>query len=325
MPTKVFHKSQIADIQYKQLERFVVIVERGGLADAAKVLGITQQALGMSLAKLETIVGAVLINRSRGNRTSATEYGESFLPYARSQINGMERAVHHIQALMGAHAGKVEIGIGETCDVELISQVLQSFHSQRPDVELSIIEDYSEVLVNQLAEGRIDFLCGSLPSKDSAPKGIIEEQLYSLQDIVVARRDHPVMKIDQPTLEDLQGYTWLVPGQRPSDWHLIRNTFMAEGLDPPKYFIRSDAPVIGSQLIESSDFLFMTSPAMAERKYDVKHQRTLCKVNIDRPSVLRHASLISMSGRKLNPAAEVLMDSIRQSAIEAHNPQDTRI
>jgi LysR family transcriptional regulator of gallate degradation len=322
MPTKLFNKSQIADIQYKQLERFVIIIERGGLAEAAKVLGITQQALGMSLAKLESIVGATLINRSRGNQTSATEYGESFLPYARSQINGMERAVHHIHALMGAHAGKVEIGVGETCDVELIAQVIRVFHTKRPEVELNIIEDYSEVLVNQMAEGRIDFLCGSLSSKEAAPRGIIEEQLYSLQDIIVARRNHPIMKIDQPALKDLQGYTWLVPRQRPSDWHVIRNTFMAEGLNPPQHFIRSDAPVIGSQLMASSDFLFMTSPAMAERKYDVKHRPTLSKVNIDRPSVLRHASLISMRGRKLNPAAEVLMDAIRQSAMELHGDQN---
>lgn len=318
MPKKSINKSQIADIQYKQLERFVAIVERGGLAEAAKNLGITQQALGMSLAKLESIIGTTLINRSRGNQTSPTEYGESFLPYARSQINGMEQAVHHMHALMGAQAGKVSIGIGETCDVELIARVIRVFHEQRPDVEINLIEDYSEVLLNQLVEGSIDFLCGSISTNDDAPRGVVEEQLYTLQDIVVARQTHPVMKLKRPKLKDLQGYTWLVARRRPSDWHVIRNAFIAEGLEAPKHVIRSDAPVVGTQLILSCDFLFMTSPPMAERSYDAKHGPVLCKVNIDRPTVTRHASLISMSKRKLNPAAEVLMDEIKRTALELH-------
>ncbi|MFT4769452.1 MAG: DNA-binding transcriptional LysR family regulator [Glaciecola sp.] len=318
MPKTTIKKSKIADIQYKQLERFVEIVERGGLADAAKNLGITQQALGMSLAKLESMVGTTLVNRSRGNQTSATEYGEVFLLYARSQINGMEEAVHHMHALMGARAGKVEIGVGETCDVELIAQVLLTFHQQRPDVEINIIEDYSEALLNQLTEGRIDFLCGSVSASNTAPRGIVEEQLYSLQDIIVAREKHPVMKLKRPKLKDLQGYTWLVPRRRPSDWHVIRNAFITEGLEAPAHVIRSDAPEVGTQLMLSSDFLFMTSPAMAGRSYDANHRPILHKVNIDRPTVTRHASLVSMSGRKLNPAAEVLMDEIRRSALELH-------
>lgn len=318
MPKKTVTKSQIADIQYKQLERFIAIAEQGGLAEAAKNLDITQQALGMSLAKLESIVGATLVNRSRGNQTSITEYGEAFLLYARGQVNGMEQAIHHVHALMGARAGKVEIGLGETCDLELITQVLRVFHENRPDVELCLIEDYSEVLLNQLAEGRIDFLCGSVSSSDTAPRGVVEEQLYSLQDIVVARQKHPAMRIKRPELKDLQGYTWLVPRRRPSDWHTIRRAFVSEGLKAPERIIRSDAPVVGTQLMLSNDFLFMTSPAMAQRSYDTQHRPLLRKINIDRPTVTRHASLISMRDRKLNPAAEALMDEIRRSALERH-------
>ena len=311
-------KSQIADIQYKQLQRFVAIIERGGLAEAAKNLGITQQALGISLAKLESIVGTTLVHRSRGNQTFATEYGEAFLPYARSQISGMEQAVHHLHSLLGARAGKVEIGLGETCDVELIAQALRVFHEQRPDVELSLIEDYSEVLLNQLVEGRIDFLCGSISTGDTAPRGVVAEQLYTLRDIVVARAKHPVMKLKRPKLKDLQGYTWLVPRRRPSDWHAIRNAFVSAGLNAPERVIRSDAPVVGTQLMLSNDFLLMTSPAMAERTYDSRHRPILRRINIDKPTVTRHASLISMGGRKLSPAAEALMDDIRRLALERH-------
>ena len=93
---------------------------------------------------------------------------------------------------------------------------------------------------------------------------------------------------------------------------------MSEGLKAPERIIRSDAPVVGTQLMLSNDFLFMTSPAMAQRSYDTQHRPLLRKINIDRPTVTRHASLISMRDRKLNPAAEALMDEIRRSALERH-------
>lgn len=308
----------IFDIQYKQLERFVAVIERGGLADAAKTLGITQQALGMSLARLESIVGVKLVNRSRGNQTSATEFGEAFLLYARSQIHGMEQAIHQIHALRDAHGGTVSIGIGETCDVTSLADVIRDFHVRRPDVELNLIEDYSEVLLNLLAEGRIDFLCGSLTAEATAPRGVVEEQLYTLDDIVVARDKHPVTKIKRPKLKDLQGYTWLVPKRRPSDWMVIQEAFRSEGLPAPARVIRSDAPVIGTHLMLNNDFLFMTSPAMAERSVYNKHRSVLRKVNISKPTVTRHASLISMSDRKLSPAAEVLMEEVRRAALLEH-------
>ncbi len=308
----------IADIQYKQLERFVAVVERGGLAEAAKTLGITQQALGMSLAKLESIIGVTLVNRSRGNQTSATEFGEAFLLYARSQIHGMEQAVHQIHALRDAHGGTVSIGIGETCDVGALSSVIRDFHRRRPDVELNLIEDYSEVLLNHLAEGRVDFVCGSLATEEAAPRGTVEERLYSLDDIIVARDQHPVTKIKKPTLENLQGYTWLVPRRRPSDWKVIKEAFLSAGLPAPERVIRSDAPMVGMRLMLSSDFLFMTSPAMADRSQDINHLPVLRRINIDKPTVTRHASLISISDRKLSPAAEVLMEEIRRAALLEH-------
>jgi hypothetical protein len=39
-------------MEIKQLRRFLMVVERGSLAAAAPVLGLTQQALGASIAKL---------------------------------------------------------------------------------------------------------------------------------------------------------------------------------------------------------------------------------------------------------------------------------
>ena len=304
-------RNSTLDISYKELERFVAVLERGGLAEAAKVLGITQQALGRSLTKLEQIVGARLVNRAQGSRTTPTLYGEAFLPYARSQLNGIEHAVHHVQALQGARAGKVAIGIGEVCDIGQVAEAVRHFHHQRPDVEISLLEDYSETLLNQLIEGELDVVLGAMGATGTSPRGVASEYLYSIDDIVVARAQHPVFKLKRPRLRDLQSCTWLVARRRPSDWQLIRETFIAEGLEPPARVIRTDAAMVGAQLMLSDDFLFMISPAMAERSYHGIAQSPLKKVNIDKPTATRHAGLLTIEGRRLSPAATALIDDIR--------------
>ncbi|MEQ8515443.1 MAG: LysR family transcriptional regulator, partial [Chromatocurvus sp.] len=159
---KTDKRNPTLDISYKELERFVMVLELGGLAEAARVLGITQQALGRSLTKLEQIVGVKLVNRAQGSQTRPTLYGEAFLQYARGQLNGIEQAVHHVQALNGARAGKVTIGIGEICDVGVVARAVHHFHLQRPDVEISLLEDYSETLLNQLIEGELDCVLGAI-------------------------------------------------------------------------------------------------------------------------------------------------------------------
>jgi len=299
------------DISYKELERFVAVLERGGLAEASKVLGITQQALGRSITKLEQIVGVKLVNRGQGSQTTPTIYGDAFLQYARSQLNGIELAVHHVQALQGARAGKVTIGIGEICDIGVVAEAVRHFHHQRPDVEISLLEDYSETLLNQLIEGELDFVLGAIGPADSSPRGVVSEFLYSLNDIVVARAQHPAVRLKRPSLKDLQPYTWLVARRRPSDWQIIREAFIAEGLDPPTKIIRTDAAMVGAQLMLSDDFLFMISPAMADRSYDGITHPMLKRVKVEQPTTTRRAGLLTVRGRRLSPAAVSLMDDIR--------------
>ena len=301
------------DLSFKELERFVAVVERGGLAEASKTLGITQQALGRSLTKLEGILGAKLLHRAQGSQTKPTLYGEAFLQYAKSQLNGIAQAVQHVQALAGARSGSVALGIGETCDITALSRAVRDFHKSQPDVEISLIEDYTQPLLDLLIEGELDCVVGAIPDAPYARRGVSHETLYSIDDIVVARAEHPVHRKRRPTLKDLQGYTWLVARRRTGDWAAVRDAFLAEGLDPPQHLIRTDAAMLGTQLLLDDDFLLMVSPTMVQSR---ERSPALRQVPVATPSVTRHAGLMTMDKRELTPATLALMNLIRQRAGE---------
>ena len=301
------------DLSFKELERFVAVVERGGLAEASKTLGVTQQALGRSLTKLEGILGAKLLHRAQGSQTKPTLYGEAFLQYAKSQLNGIAQAVQHVQALAGARSGKVTLGIGETCDIRALSRAVRDFHESQPDVEINLIEDYTQPLLDLLIEGELDCVVGAIPDAPYARRGVTHETLYSIADIVVARAEHPIHRKRRPTLKDLQGYTWLVARRRTGDWAAVRDAFLAEGLDPPQRLIRTDAAMVGAQLMLADDFLFMVSPTMIQGG---EAEPLLRQVPVAAPSVTRHAGLMTMERRELNPATLALMNLVRQRAGE---------
>lgn len=315
MTTDIEPRCRSLDLSFKELERFVAVVEYGSLGEAAKTLGVTQQALGRSLTKLEGILGAKLLSRSQGSQTKPTLYGEAFLQYAKSQLNGISQALHHVQSLAGARAGRVSLGIGETCDIGALGRAVGEFHERQPDVEISLLEGYTEPLLDQLVAGEMDCVVGAIPDADYTRRGVVHEALYSIDDIVVARAQHPLLKRKRLSLKDLQGYTWLVARQRSNDWAVIRDAFLAEGLDPPQRLIRTDAVMTGTHLMLEDNYLFMVSPTFIEGG---SLQSLLKQVPVSRPTITRHSGLMTMEPRQLNPATVELMNIIREYSQARH-------
>ncbi|MFK7828605.1 MAG: LysR family transcriptional regulator [Congregibacter sp.] len=306
--------AEAIDLGFKELERFVAVIEYGGLAEAAKVLGLTQQALGRSLTKLEKTVGTKLLHRSQGNQTRPTLYGEAFLPYAKGNLHNMSRALQHVQSLAGARSGSVALGIGETCDVQALSEVVMRFHDEQPGVQIDLLEDYTEALLSKLVEGELDCVIGALPEVEYTRRGVVYESLYDIDDVILARAQHPLLRKKKLTLKDLQGYTWLVARRRTDDWITIRDAFLNENLKPPQGVIRSDAPNLGLQLMLADDYLLMLSPTFLNIG---ARDSALKRLPINKPTVRRRSGLMTMEHRQLNPATQELMRVIREAS---HSP-----
>ena len=60
---------------------FLAVVDDGHFTDAADRLGMSQQAVSKRIARLESDLGAPLLNRSRAG-ARLTDDGEAFLPPA---------------------------------------------------------------------------------------------------------------------------------------------------------------------------------------------------------------------------------------------------
>jgi DNA-binding transcriptional LysR family regulator len=139
----------------RQLRAIVTIAEEGQFTRAAERLGIAQSSLSAQIRVLEQELGLPLFDRTT-RRVSVTPAGESLIATARSVLADVDDAVAEVQRHRGLLSGQVTIGVTQTPGPVDVVGLLADFHRQHPAIELSIREDLSVNIANELREDRVD-------------------------------------------------------------------------------------------------------------------------------------------------------------------------
>ena len=139
----------------RQLSYIIVISEELNLTKAAERLFISQSALSLFLSKLETELDVTLFTRSK-NRLSITPEGQLYVETARRILELKDDLYQKIQVTKK----QISIHIGIACQTvsELFSKTCLHFQSHFPDVQISVSEGRSPMIMDKLYSGMLD-LC----------------------------------------------------------------------------------------------------------------------------------------------------------------------
>ncbi len=303
------------DIELIQLRRFVAVIDTGSFMQAARQLNVTQQALSASIARMEDTAGVRFLDRKRGGRVSLTVFGRLLLTRARTQIAMSERMLSEIELLADARGGSVTVGIGETMTGRHVATAIRRYHRQQPDVQLRLIEGYTEMMIDKLVAGEVDFVIGG-PSHDPAHGADLEyRHLFEIRDVLVVRRNHPLAGARDLMLRDLADFTWMMPAFRGDIYEAIQVAHMRAKLPPPKRVIRSDAVAVGSWLCIDDDYILTVSPDMVGTLTELG---ALVMLDLTDTTIVRHACLITRRDNRPGPAAARLMEEILFEAERAY-------
>ncbi len=307
----------IGDVEISLLRRFVAIVESGSFVEAARRLNITQQALSASIARMEDSAGVRFLERKRGSAVELTGPGRLLLARSHTHLAMSDRLMSEIAQLRDARGGSVTLAIGETMTGRAVATAIRRFHRERPEVQIRMVEGYTESFTRGLLHGEIDFVIGS-PSYDLANHDELEfRYLFKIADVLAARRDHPLAGKGRVGLRELADYGWIVPGARGDTLKAVKLAYVAAGLVPPRRIIQSDAAVIGTWLCLDADYVVVVSPDMIAA---LIHLDGMVILDAPEPSLLRHASVIMRRQARLSPAAHILLDEILLELGDAPKP-----
>lgn len=157
------------------LRLFAAVIDQGGMAAAARLLGREKSTVSRDIAALEARLGVRLLHRTT-RKITPTEAGEIFLAHARRVAEEIEHVEAAIEALSDEPRGLLRVTAPYAIIRFVIAPRLKAFQDRYPDLRVAL-EATTDVL--DLVERGIDVAIriGDLPTSSLVARKIGQAQL----------------------------------------------------------------------------------------------------------------------------------------------------
>ena len=165
----------------RDLEYLVAVGEHRHFGRAAEACMVSQPTLSTQLKKLEQELGIALIERSPRHIT-LTATGERVAEQARAMLDGAASIRALARQATDPEGGTLRMGLFPTLAPYLLPHVVPALHERYPNLELLLIEEKTEVVLDQLRSGRLDVAVLALPISGEQ----LEQRSLFTEDFVLA-------------------------------------------------------------------------------------------------------------------------------------------
>lgn len=190
----------------REIHTFVVVAETGSIKAAARRLRLTQPAVTRQIQRLESTLGAVLLDR-QVRPPALAPAGRALLERCRQIL----QSVDDLRALASADAepaGRFRLGIGPAfCDSTSVGPLVR-LRQAYPKLDLQVVSDWSTVMFDEVRAGRLDAAVGVWPSGSGLPGGLNARVFGADRLVVVAARSEPIA--GRVPLAKLGGRSWIL-------------------------------------------------------------------------------------------------------------------
>ena len=166
-------------LNFKQLSYFIALAEHGSISAAASALNMAQPSLSENIVKLERQLEVQLaIRGSRG--IQMTEAGIALARRGGEILKSVGDMIEEIRGFSVEPRGPVTIGLPPSLSIMLGVPILETIHSEYPDVRLHIVEAMSGDILEWIASDRLDVGC-VYEAYDSTPfsfEPLLTEELF---------------------------------------------------------------------------------------------------------------------------------------------------
>jgi LysR family hydrogen peroxide-inducible transcriptional activator len=163
----------------KQLQYLVALREHGHFGRAAEASFVTQSTLSAGIRELETLIGIVLVERTR-RVVRFTPLGDQIVAKARKVLREAEELSDLARAAGRPLSGEMRMSVIPTIAPFMLPRLLPQLRRDWPDLKLFLREEPSAAACEGLQHGRTDCVLLALPyacgDVEIAP--LFEDTLY---------------------------------------------------------------------------------------------------------------------------------------------------
>ena len=165
----------------KQLQYLVALHEHGHFGHAAEACFVSQSTLSAGLRDLETLLGVVLVERTK-RTVRFTPLGNAVVAKAHRILRETEELSDLIHSSSMPLSGDVRMSVIPTIAPFLLPRMLPRLRRERPNLKLFLREEPSAQAIESLHHGRADCVLLALPYGT----GEVEKETIELDALFVA-------------------------------------------------------------------------------------------------------------------------------------------
>jgi DNA-binding transcriptional LysR family regulator len=302
-----------ARLKTRQLLLLIALDDYRNIHRAAEELNMTQPAASKHVKDLEEMLEVKLFERlPRG--MVPTIYGEAMIRHARMALNSLALAHDDIVTLKAGLAGQVEVGVIMTPAMALLPRAIARVKEQAPLLRIGVQLETSNVLLDKLQHGTLDFMIGRIFDTGDT-SGLVYEELTEEPACAVVRPGHPLLARSHLELSDLTSLPWILPPHGSILRYRFDMMFRRAGLEPPANSVDTTAMLVITALLQQTDSLHVMPLEVAQYYASLNVAQIL---PIDMPCKMDAFGIVQHRDHLLSPGASLLLEAVRSAAREMY-------
>jgi len=289
-------------MEMRQLEYFIALAEEANFTRAAQRVHISQSGVSAQIRQLEHDLGATLVDRS-GRTATLTAAGAAALPHARAVLASAGAVRQAVDAVTGLIRGRLVVGMVTGCTVTPLFNALAAFHRAHPGVQITLVEDHSDLLTARVRTGEADLAL--IGAAGAPPPGLGALPIISERLVAALPSGHPLAGRPRVTLADITAYPIVCMPAGTGIRTVLDQACAAQGLRPD-IALQASAPGAVADLAVRGLGIAVLSESMAASQ--AAQLTTLVIEDIPTPAVLALIWTATVS-----PALRELLHHCRQA------------
>jgi DNA-binding transcriptional LysR family regulator len=303
-----------ARLKTRQLLLLIALDDYRNIHRAADELHMTQPAASKQIKDLEEMLDVKLFERlPRG--MEPTIYGETMIRHARMALTSLALAHDDIVTLKAGLTGQAEVGVIMTPAMALLPRAIARVKEEAPLLRIGVQLEASNVLLDKLQHGTLDFMIGRIFDTIDTT-GLIYEELTEEPACAVVRPGHPLLqKGGELALKDIAALPWILPPHGSILRYRFDMMFRRAGLEPPSNVVDTTALLVITALLQQTDSLHVMPLEVAQYYASLNVMRIL---PIELPCKMDAFGIIRQRDHLLSPGADLLLRAVRAAAQEIY-------
>jgi DNA-binding transcriptional LysR family regulator len=206
-------------VEVRHLAALASVCRNGSFRGAADELGYVQSAVSQQIARLESVVGTRLVERTRGHASVAlTPAGQVLLEHAEEILGRLGAAQSELDRLAGRETELLlRLGVVDGVAARVLPACMARLAVSAPGLRVTALgPGAGEDPARQVAAGELDAALMQLPA---APGPLEQLELFSEPlvvmvpaDSALARRDQPLSPAELTALPLVEHASWRLDG-----------------------------------------------------------------------------------------------------------------